>query len=348
MALNQNYAATVVAQSTILQAGDNSRTNPTAVGTIFTPINASAVNAGGQVERITIEPLGNTVATTLRILRNNGTTKDLYTEVNIPATTTTPGTPIVPITLEAVDNPNLFPILIPAGGSLQASINDLQVQSEASIVSIAAAQQTTIAGQFLSLNGSGVVAANVAAIAVAAASTINTPMVLTATQYLLGNSALVSITSGTNVNAVSFKIIGRSPTGALISELLVGPNIATVNSVNIYKSVLAIIPNATNAGTASVGFSAVAGLVPLPLPSPIVLFSAGNLTAINFTIVGMSPAGALVTEVLAGPSTGIVTSINSYAAVFSILPSAIVTTNVSVGAPTILSGFKVHAEGGAY
>jgi len=128
MATTINYASTPVVGGGVLTTGDTSRTAPTTTTTIFTSTN------GGQVERITITPVATTVSSVIRIFRYDGTNYHLYTEVPVVAQTVTTGAAVVPQTLEAVDNPNLFPILIPAGWSLRATVNDaqtgIQIQAE--------------------------------------------------------------------------------------------------------------------------------------------------------------------------------------------------------------------------
>jgi hypothetical protein len=123
-----NYASIPVVAGGVLTTGDTSRTAPTTTTTIFNSSN------GGQVERITITPVATTIASVVRIFRYDGTAYHLYTEVQIGAQTLVAGTAVVPQTLEAVDNPNLFPILIPVGWSLRATVNDtqtgIQVQAE--------------------------------------------------------------------------------------------------------------------------------------------------------------------------------------------------------------------------
>ncbi len=63
----------------------------------------------------------------------------------------------------------------------------------------------------------------------------------------------------------------------------------------------------------------------------VTLTSGGNDSAINFTILGTDYRGQVVSEVLAGPNTNTVTSVNSYATITSITTSGAVGTNVSAG-----------------
>lgn len=125
MAISQNYAAYVTAGAGILATGDTSRTSPSSLVTIFTPYNGTT-NNGGQVERISLIPVGNTTASAVRIFRYDGTTNHLYTEIAVSTLTAVGSTANTTLTIEAADNPNLFPILIPIGWTLRATINDAQ------------------------------------------------------------------------------------------------------------------------------------------------------------------------------------------------------------------------------
>ena len=124
MSTTPNYASKPTVGAATLTTGDTSRSAPATAGTIFTP---DATNAlGAQVERITIEPLGTTTATVVRIFRHDGSAYHLYTEVQLQVQTAAGGTAIIPQTLEAVNYPNLFPILVPPNWTLKASVNDTQ------------------------------------------------------------------------------------------------------------------------------------------------------------------------------------------------------------------------------
>ena len=120
MATTINYASTATVGAALLTTGDTSRTAPTTTGTIFTAA------SGGQVERIVIIPVATTVASVVRIFRYDGTTYNLYAEIPISAYTASASVAISAITLEAVTTPNLFPILVPTGWSLRATVNDTQ------------------------------------------------------------------------------------------------------------------------------------------------------------------------------------------------------------------------------
>lgn len=340
-----NFAITPnvgAAASTVVNIGDASRASPKSPITIM-----SAGALGSRIERIDLVAAGPTVASVVRLFLFDGTYYHEYVEVGVPAYAPASGVAAWNYTLEAVTYPNLMPLLLKAGWSLVATINDTQLAQEASITSIAAAQTQT-ANAYLSLNGGGVTAGNTTAIAAAAAPTANTPMTLTTAPYVATAPAQITITSASNLSTVSYKIIGRDATGAMISETLTGPNATTVYSANIYKAVLGVIPMGTSASTASVGVSPVAGAAALPLPSPIILFSGANLSATTFTITGTSANGQKQIEALSGPNVGYATSVNTYASITSILASATSASNVSVGAPAILGGVSIVPVGGDF
>lgn len=63
----------------------------------------------------------------------------------------------------------------------------------------------------------------------------------------------------------------------------------------------------------------------------LTLTSAGNLSAVNFVIVGTDAVNAPLTETIAGPNATTVTTVNQFHTVNSITPSGAVGTAVSVG-----------------
>ena len=93
------------------------------------------------------------------------------------------------------------------------------------------------------------------------------------------------------------------------------------------------------------GSKAFSGTVLLATPTRLNLQSTGNLSAINFTIVGEVAQGPDTTgntsgpqtEVIAGPNNNIVTTLNTFIRVLSITPSASVGTNVVVYGTAILA-----------
>ena len=339
-----NYAITPnIGSGPVASVGDTSRTAPTSVATVLT-----AGANGSRIERLVLTALGSTVSSVLRLFLYDGTAYHEYLEQAVPAQTATAGVASWTTTLEAVSVPNLMPLLLKTGWSLRATINDTQLVQELNPQSIAQSQ-TTAAAAFLALNGTNVTAASSAAIAAAAAPTANTPMTLTATPVAMTAPAQITLTSSSGVSGVSFVLLGRDATGALVSETITGPGAsATVYSVNIYKTIYAVTPTGTSANTVSVGSSAIAGSAILPLPSKIVLSSGANLSSITFTIKGTLSNGTVQSETLAGPNVGAVSSANTYASITSIYGSAAISSGVLVGNPAIIGGVSISAIGGDF
>ena len=244
-----NYAITPnVGGGAVVSIGEASRTAPTSVATVLT-----AGSNGSRIERLVMTALGTTVSSVVRLFLYDGSAYHEYLEVALPAVTATAGVGSWTTTLEAVTVPNLMPLLLKTGWSLRATVNDTQLVQDISINSIAASQ-TTGGAAFLSLNGSNVTAASAAAIAAAAAPSTGVPMTLTSGSVVLTTPAQLTMTSTSGVSSVSFVLLGRDATGALLSETVTGPGAsATIYSVNVYKTVYAVIPTGTSANTVSVG-----------------------------------------------------------------------------------------------
>jgi hypothetical protein len=64
---------------------------------------------------------------------------------------------------------------------------------------------------------------------------------------------------------------------------------------------------------------------------PVTLTSAGDDSAINYTLSGVDINGAPLNEVLAGPNAATVQSVNSYHALYSVIGDANTTSPLSIG-----------------
>lgn len=78
----------------------------------------------------------------------------------------------------------------------------------------------------------------------------------------------------------------------------------------------------------------------------ITLTSTGNISGVNFTIVGKTYNGTAVTEVLAGPNNNTVTSLNDYYEIDSVTANGAVGTATSIGTGT--SGNTTWIKGNTY
>lgn len=90
----------------------------------------------------------------------------------------------------------------------------------------------------------------------------------TASNIDAGNGRIVSLVSGGNDSGITFTITGTNANGGIISESVVGGNIATVVSTKFYASVTSITHTGSVAGTFSSGIvgttlSAASRLVPI-------------------------------------------------------------------------------------
>jgi hypothetical protein len=66
-------------------------------------------------------------------------------------------------------------------------------------------------------------------------------------------------------------------------------------------------------------------------PAQVTITSTGNQSAITFTIRGLSPTGAEISESITGPNNTTVFSSNVYSLVFSVYSSATMTGTTSIG-----------------
>lgn len=129
MSTSLNYASTPIAGAATLTTGDTSRTAPATFQNLAVPSAASAgqatIASGAQIERWSVVPLASvSTQTTARLFLYDGTNYHLKLEMNIPVTAVSSSNPVPTWQMEAWDNPNLFPIIVPAGWSVRTTVND--------------------------------------------------------------------------------------------------------------------------------------------------------------------------------------------------------------------------------
>lgn len=161
---------------------------------------------------------------------------------------------------------------------------------------------------------------NIVPTAIAAASlvvlqvpTINVPLTLVAgagittafapdgsqrTVYVLDVPRSLSFTSGANISAVSFLVTGFDYCGQQMTQLVTGPNIATVNTLKAFASILSIVPTATSASTVSVGVADVFGL-------PYKAIDAGYIISAKWANALAQNAGTFVAADSTSPATNL-------------------------------------------
>lgn len=113
----------------------------------------------------------------------------------------------------------------------------------------------------------------------------------------------------------------------------------TLTRALVAAAVGAIAAAQTTAGAGNLlinGTLASSGVATLDVQRTVGLTSAGNLSAVNFTITGTDDQGRVISEVLAGPNANTVSSVLNYKTVTSIAVSAAVGTNVT--ADTVATG----------
>lgn len=91
-------------------------------------------------------------------------------------------------------------------------------------------------------------------IAAAQAPTSGTPLTLQAAAAALSPNRFITLTDAVDLSAISFTIVGTDRWGNAMTEVVVGPNNATVSSKGAYASVTSITPNGTSASTVSAGW----------------------------------------------------------------------------------------------
>lgn len=97
----------------------------------------------------------------------------------------------------------------------------------------------------------------------------------------------LGIYSADNISTVNFTVVGLDANGRSISEVVTGINSSTVETVNYYKDITSITPDATSSSTVIVGTVDEAASVILPLddynsnPAHILVDISGT---INFTV----------------------------------------------------------------
>jgi hypothetical protein len=104
------------------------------------------------------------------------------------------------------------------------------------------------------LSGGG--AADTAVYAALQAPTANVALTLTAAATgvaLLATPRELTFTSAADLSAITFTIVGTDRWGSPATATLLGPNATTDTSKTIWQRLTSITPNATNAGTVSVG-----------------------------------------------------------------------------------------------
>lgn len=113
---------------------------------------------------------------------------------------------------------------------------------------------------------------------------------------VLDTPRCISLTSGANLSAGNFTIVGFDQYGQLQTQTRAGPNANTVNTLKAFASVLSVTPDTTSASTVSIGTSDIFGL-------PYVCPDAGYVISHIWAGVLADNAGTLVVADATTPAT---------------------------------------------
>ena len=148
-------------------------------------------------------------------------------------------------------------------------------------------------------------------LAVLAAPTLGTPLVLSAgagitaglapdgsgaTVYYLDVCRSVSLTSTANLSAINFLVTGYDYYLQKTTQLMAGPNVNTVNSKKAFIAILSIVPQGTSASTVSAGVADQFGL-------PYVVSDAGYVLSAKWANVMAQNGGTLTVADATNPAT---------------------------------------------
>lgn len=175
--------------------------------------------------------------------------------------------------------------------------------------------------------------------------TIDVALTLQAAASAISPPTGLTLASVSNISTIVFTVVGLDQNGNAQTETLTGVDDNTVTSAHQWSKITSITPSASSADDIIAGNPASTQNYPLVLaendispPSQITLYSASDLAATNFTIVGILSNGAPGGEVMAGPNDDTVTSVQSYDSITSITPSTYGAYEVEAGVPSAGSG----------
>jgi len=142
-----------------------------------------------------------------------------------------------------------------------------------------------------------------------------------------GGAPTLVVDSGRNISGLGigpmFGIIPYTITPATLGTALVAALQTTAGAANLVLTAGAGVTTVVRADGQTV--------LQLDVPRNLTLTSAGNISAVNFTVTGYDAYGQLDTEVIAGPNANTVQGNVAFSQILSIATSGAVGTNTSVG-----------------
>lgn len=121
MASSPQYAATPRVGSATLTTADTSLTAPTTVGTVLT-----AGASGTRIDYVEVIGVATTTACLVNLFIYDGSTYILWQQVSVLPITTSTTTPSFVANLSSNNNANVFPLTLPTGYSLRATVTVTQ------------------------------------------------------------------------------------------------------------------------------------------------------------------------------------------------------------------------------
>ena len=138
----------------------------------------------------------------------------------------------------------------------------------------------------------------------------------------------VTISSVGDDSLISFKVVGTDASGAALEEDVSGANAGMATSAKAFKTIASITAAGDPDGNVSAGTEV---LVVNAVAQKVTILSAGNDTAIHFTVAGTDADGAAVTEQVKGAGTGTATSQGLFKTITSITAVGDPADNVTAG-----------------
>lgn len=225
-------------------------------------------------------------------------------------------------------------VTVPSGGAADTDVlaaSQALQGATANAAGLAAAQQPNIAA-----DDDGIVTTDSPAVGV--------PFTLEAAAAALSPARRLTFISTDNLSGVNFEIVGTDENGdPQTVAAFAGPNNETLTTAELWSSVTSITPDATDAGTLTIGWPATyqamtltGAAASLNPPRLATLTSTGNFSGVDFTFVGLDAAGDPQTETIAGPNNNTVTTTGTWSSITSITPDpadTVVATNITAGWP---------------
>lgn len=129
MSAQANYASTPKIGVAVVTTGDTSRTAPATFVTVLT-----AGTNGTRINSIALQAIGATIASVIRLFLYNGTTLYEWQEFQVIVNPAAVGNTAFNQYFSAFNASTWLPLVLPAGWSIRATINDTQPTSGVNII----------------------------------------------------------------------------------------------------------------------------------------------------------------------------------------------------------------------